>query len=672
MHLTVLPAVACRPFWLCALICCLVLPAPPAARADTVVVFNEIMYHPTNAALAWVELHNQNAVDVDLSGWSLAGAIAYQFAEGTVIPGKGYLVVAASPADLQAAAGLTNVLGPFAGQLPSAGGDLELRNRNQRLMDSITYGVDGDWPVGADGSGVSLAKRDEDAASGTPGSWTVSALAGGTPGRRNFAASPFDVTNTTPLLINSAWRFDDSGNDLGSAWQQSGFDNSAWVSGQGLFRAGSVAPPVGSPQSLPTVFNTGVGPNGAVLSPGSPDPHYLLTLSAQSVPPPPSIPATVIQNHPAWAANDAVSSWIGPVNPGTVSVAGGDYNYRTTFSLDGFDPSTASLTMSVGADNRLTNVLFNGVSKPITYVGFATLSAPFSITSGFVPGLNTLDFFTVNDTTSPNPAGFRLNLAGTGRRLFPVNTTLSSGRTDYYFRATFALGVAPQLAALQLRSVIADGAVFYLNGNEVLRWNMPAGPITAGTLAVSNVPAPVYLGPFALPTAPLVTGTNVLAVEVHPAAGGANHLLFGADLSLSATNVLVPPPVTLAFNELAAATNAGFWFELINYGSTSLDVRGLRGGAAWRCGGCGLRVSAPRRCAGRSGRGQSGRAWLQPGPGRPPLPLQPGQRQRAGWRGRPGGAARPFAGRHGAVVVSDRADARRVELLRSAPGRSDQ
>jgi hypothetical protein len=134
--------------------------AVSAAKADSVVVFNEIMYHPgTNVTGSeWLELHNQMAVDVDLSGWSIAGGVAFTFAEGTVIPGRGYLVVALSPADLAAATGLTNVLGPYTGHLSNAGEKLDLYNRNQRLMDSVTYGVGGAWPVGPDGSGVSLAK----------------------------------------------------------------------------------------------------------------------------------------------------------------------------------------------------------------------------------------------------------------------------------------------------------------------------------------------------------------------------------------------------------------------------------------------------------------------------------------------------------------------------------
>ncbi|MGD0413708.1 MAG: lamin tail domain-containing protein [Verrucomicrobiota bacterium] len=56
----------------------------PVIRADSVVVFNEIMYHPgTNAAGGeWLELHNQMAVDVDLSGWSITNGVSYTFPEG--------------------------------------------------------------------------------------------------------------------------------------------------------------------------------------------------------------------------------------------------------------------------------------------------------------------------------------------------------------------------------------------------------------------------------------------------------------------------------------------------------------------------------------------------------------------------------------------------------------
>ena len=39
---------------------------------DSTVVFNEVMYNPqgTEETLEWIELHNQLALDVDLTGWA--------------------------------------------------------------------------------------------------------------------------------------------------------------------------------------------------------------------------------------------------------------------------------------------------------------------------------------------------------------------------------------------------------------------------------------------------------------------------------------------------------------------------------------------------------------------------------------------------------------------------
>jgi hypothetical protein len=94
-----------------------------ASSPDTVVTFNEVMYHPlTNEpAMEWVELYNQMSYDVDLSGWRLDDGIDFKFPEGTRIPGRGCLVIASDPAALQTATGLTGVLGPFTNRLSNAG-----------------------------------------------------------------------------------------------------------------------------------------------------------------------------------------------------------------------------------------------------------------------------------------------------------------------------------------------------------------------------------------------------------------------------------------------------------------------------------------------------------------------------------------------------------------------
>src|SRR5437762_2787334 len=159
-----------------------------STAADSVVTFNEIMYHPAgdNPALEWIELYNQMSVDIDLSDWRIEGGIDFRFPPDTILLANSYLVVASDPVALQAQAGGVPVLGRFTKRLSNSGETLRLRNNNGRLMDEMTYSDRPPWPVAADGSGGSLAKKERFSASSSPENWRVSARVGGTPGAINF------------------------------------------------------------------------------------------------------------------------------------------------------------------------------------------------------------------------------------------------------------------------------------------------------------------------------------------------------------------------------------------------------------------------------------------------------------------------------------------------------
>lgn len=540
-------------------------------------VFNEIHYHPaTNEpAMEWVELHNLMAVNVDLSRWSIRNGIDYKFPEGSVIPGGGYLIVAASPGVLQSTLTLTNVLGPFTGRLANSGETLELVNASQRIMDRISYGVDGRWPVAPDGSGVSLAKRHENLASAEPANWTSSALPGGTPGRLNFANEAFQVHSTNAIAAGALWRYDISGTNSGSDWRKEDFDDSAWPLGAALFVSGQGEPPTGEIEPIRTLFSTGLDTNGVALSPGVQDPHYRLVASAHNHPGPPPFPAVMVRNHPAWVGNSASGSWIGPVNPGTLSVNPGGYHYRTEFDLDGYHASSASISLRLAVDNTLQDVLLNGVSRKLSYSGFSSMSGPFAIQSGFRAGLNTLEFRTWNEGSESSPVGLRVIVNGTARAKMIVNTRLPQSPVTSYFRAAFVVSGSPAETGAELRALLSDGAVWYLNGTEVWRANMPPGEPQATTPAASDVITPVWSQPQLLPSGLLAPGTNILAVEVH-SAGQTNDLVFAASLRLHATNVLVPPPVSVALNEITSPSDAPFFVELLNFGSRPVELSDLR------------------------------------------------------------------------------------------------
>ena len=117
-----------------------------SVRADSSVAFNEIMYHSASneTLLEWVELRNQMAVDVDISGWSITGGIQFTFASNTIVRGGGFKVVALSPVTMIALTGSTNIVGPFTGRLSNNGDTLRLRNNSGRVVDEVNYGVEGD------------------------------------------------------------------------------------------------------------------------------------------------------------------------------------------------------------------------------------------------------------------------------------------------------------------------------------------------------------------------------------------------------------------------------------------------------------------------------------------------------------------------------------------------
>jgi len=529
-------------------------------HADSVMVFNEVMYHPaTNEpAMEWIELRNQHAVDVDVSHWTLTNAIQYRFPANTIVRGRSYIVVALSPSTITNGTGLTNVLGPFLGRLGNDGETIELRNNSGRLLDSLSYGVEDEWPVAPDGSGCSLAKLDRESASGPGRNWTWSEQIGGTPGRDNFPLLGAALAEMRLFATDSAWKYEASGTDLGTAWTAPGYGDGGWGAGAAWLYNGSYS--VGETRSIPTLFNTGIGTNGAALSVGSRDPHFTIASAAQG---PTNTNAVAMANNAAWVGNDNVSGWIGIVDSGNANVSGGGYNYLTRFSNERFVSGTLRIDMNIAVDDQCTNIFLNGTPTGLSASGFAAFNPTMSITSGFAAGTNTLEFRTVNGGL--NPHGFRVNFNATGLMVL-TNTALPAGPSAYYFRKSFVFAGDPTNTALRLNAIVDDGAVFYLNGAEVYRANMPDGAVSYATPAVSPVATPAYTGPIAISATNLVAGTNVFAVEVHQAAGDTSDMLFGAELIALP---MIPPPVALAFNEILGATNASFFLELMNHGTNT-------------------------------------------------------------------------------------------------------
>jgi hypothetical protein len=107
----------------------------------------------------------------------------------------------------------------------------------------------------------------------------------------------------------------------------------------------------------------------------------------------------------------------------------------------------------------------------------------------------------------------------------------SSKYITTWFRTTFE-AIGP-VGTVTLRLMADDGAVVYVNGTEVARDNLPAGPITPTTRASSNRSGSDEnaLSTFTVPPAVVQLGTNVIAVEVHQDSSSSSDLSFLASLA---------------------------------------------------------------------------------------------------------------------------------------------
>ena len=196
-----------------------------ASAYDSVVTFNELHYNAPPGQSEWIELRNNQGVDMNLAGWKLSGGVDYTFpatGPGSTIPGHGYLVIAATPALVAGS------IGPFTGIMDNGGETIRLRNLNDRIMDEVSYDDEGDWPVGADGSGATLARRLPGAESGAC-AWATSTALGGTPGGENFATA----AQTLRAHIGSAdtWKYRDADAAPDVDWNTAAYVDTAWSSG---------------------------------------------------------------------------------------------------------------------------------------------------------------------------------------------------------------------------------------------------------------------------------------------------------------------------------------------------------------------------------------------------------------------------------------------------------
>ena len=530
--------------WWILSVACLLIAAFKSRADDSVVVFNELMYNNAPGDdLEWIEIYNQMAVDVDISAWEITGA-DFTFPPGTIITGRSYLLVASDPATLESRNGITGVLGPLTSNLANGGERIRLRNHNGRIMDQLRYSDDEPWPIGPDGSGFSLAKIHVDRWSEDERNWQVSSEIGGTPGRENFAPG-----SATPLSI----RFNEvSAGTAFPFWVELKNESSAELSLEGwsivslgatdalfAFPAGATLPPA----SLLVIAEDELG-----FRPAGGDRLFLFSPEKETL-----ADATVFRPVLRGRSPTHSGRWLTPSQPtpGEENLFSIEENVVINEIM--YHPRDLSPRPAIYEQEELL---------PIEAIWRYEQSGSPMPSEWKQPGFDHANW----------PAGPALLYVENSALPGPKNTPLQLGQLTYYFRSEFMFDGSLDGAEVYLEHIIDDGAVFYLNGLELHRFNMPQGAVAPDTLAASGIGEAALVGPVTLPSAALVAGRNVLAVEVHQRSSDSSDVVFGAKLGV---RKLVMPA-----RDLVESTNQ--WVELHNHGAQDVDLSGWTLGDATR------------------------------------------------------------------------------------------
>lgn len=169
--------------------------------------------------------------------------------------------------------------------------------------------------------------------------------------------------------------------------------------------------------TISSLYNTGVDAAGTPAANNASEIHYTLDGGWNAR------VANQSNGYPnnVWIGDDASSSWIGPKGDSQLDGGYQVYDYRTTFSLAGLDPTTASIIGRWAVDDVGLDILINGVSIHPQVAPWNSWTA-FAVNSGFHAGVNSLDFIMEN-TNSWGPTGIRVEMTGTASAGVPEPAT---------------------------------------------------------------------------------------------------------------------------------------------------------------------------------------------------------------------------------------------------------
>jgi len=446
------------------------------------------------------------------------------------------------------------------------------------MIDKMTYHDTSPWPIGADGIGNSLQRVSNSGFGNDPVNWFAAGTTAGRATTLNSAPttsilSPASGSLTGVSNITVSVQASDSdglitqvqllANDAIIGQWSGTLSNFVWVN---------------VPSGVYTLQARVTDNLGAI---GISTNVHLTVLAA---------PPTVAITSPA---NGTVVLSGAIVNISASALSGGGNAASVSYFLDGSLLGTvgAPFSLSWTADSAGSHVLsalaydaqgqasaMSSVSLFVQAIALNPVLLPTSSTwryldNGVNQGASWMQPAFADGGWSSGDGKFGFNSSGNAG----FATVLSYGGNTanryptYYFRKTFVVPTLAGMTNLLLEVQRDDGVAVYLNGVDLYRNNLPAGALTYSQLATNATDNGSTWQTATLPLTGLVTGTNVLAVEVHQSSVSSSDCAF--DLRLTALGYNLGPAILIQPTNVTVTAGANAVFSIFASGSASLNYR---------------------------------------------------------------------------------------------------
>ena len=315
-------------------------------------------------------------------------------------------------------------------------------------MDELTFSDVAPWPTGPDGSGFSLAKREPNTGTADPENWTVSHQANGSPGSENsFASLPQISFNevSRALASNFQIEFFNSG-DTTIDLENLVLASSDELAPDYLFPAETLAP--GSFLTLDAVT---LG-----FTPDDNDRLFLYGVGKDTL-----LDSIRVAESARARSPDGSGRWARPTSP--------------TFGA----PNQIAVEEGIVINEIFYHAKPQIASGGVTFTSIPVLNFDsnwrYNLTAG-TAGLPSGWAGTIHPADgvdwSEGPGLLGLENTSLGE---PLRTTLNkTSQISYYFETEFNYDGTAPVSEMQIQHYLDDGAVFYLNGVEIGRYNIAA------------------------------------------------------------------------------------------------------------------------------------------------------------------------------------------------------